>query len=117
MSIATTGTLGTAALQGAAIPGLSCTLELTRRPPPMVRNSHQDALADAQFDNLVAAAETLEPPFDAEAMMILYAGGRLGMRAGEICHLKESWIDWEKKHIENVRGTGVYEFVDDPRDD
>lgn len=69
----------------------------------MVRNSHQDALTDAQFDKLVAAAETLEPPFDAEAMLILYAGGRLGMRAGEICHLNESWIDWERKHIEVPR--------------
>lgn len=33
-------------------------------------------------------------------MFILIAGGRLGMRAGEISHIRDSWIDWNRKQIQ-----------------
>ena len=33
-------------------------------------------------------------------MFILITGGRLGMRAGEIAHMKESWVNWNREQIE-----------------
>lgn len=66
----------------------------------MVRHSHQDALDDKTFQRLLDATDDLESPFDAEARFILVAGGRLGMRAGEISHIKEHWINWDRSMIE-----------------
>lgn len=66
----------------------------------MVRHSHQDALPDAEFEELVDAAARLADPYRSECRLILYAGGRLGLRAGEIAHLDESWINWERQMIE-----------------
>lgn len=65
----------------------------------MVRNSNQDALSTQEFERLVSAVDELDPEFQAETMLILFAGGRLGMRAGEIAHMQETWIDWERKRI------------------
>jgi integrase len=33
-------------------------------------------------------------------MFILIAAGRLGMRAGEICHMKSDWVDFDRRVIE-----------------
>lgn len=65
----------------------------------MVRNSHQDALSESEFERLVDATDELEPPFDAECLFIVVAAGRLGMRAGEISHMRTDWIDWDKRQI------------------
>lgn len=69
----------------------------------MVRHSHEDALDETQFERLVDATDKLDAPFDAEAMFILIAGGRLGMRAGEISHLSASWVNWSRSVIEIPR--------------
>lgn len=66
----------------------------------MVRHSHQDALDEQTFERLVDATYELKPPFDAETQFILFAGGRLGMRAGEISHIRESWVDWDRNVIQ-----------------
>lgn len=66
----------------------------------MTRHSHQDALDDSTYEQLVDATAELRHPFDAEALTILVLAGRLGMRAGEISHMTEDWIDWERKIIE-----------------
>lgn len=65
----------------------------------MVRHSSQDALSESEFDQLVEATDDLEKPYDAECLFVLIAAGRLGMRAGEIAHLRESWIDWDTDQI------------------
>lgn len=65
----------------------------------MVRHSHQDAVTESEFDQLVKATDKLEKPYDAECLFILVAAGRLGLRAGEISHLREEWIDWNTKQI------------------
>lgn len=65
----------------------------------MVRNSHQDALSEPEYKKLLQATDEMEEPYRNECRFILVAGGRLGMRAGEICHFKESWVDWDKKQI------------------
>lgn len=69
----------------------------------MPRHSHQDALNDSEYERLLDAAQELKPPYSAECLLILICGGRLGMRAGEISHMQEWWIDWERKLIEIPR--------------
>lgn len=69
----------------------------------MPRNAHQDALDAPTFERLLAATDELAHPFDAECFGILVFGGRLGMRAGEIAHLDESWVDWTRRMIEIPR--------------
>lgn len=66
----------------------------------MVRHSHQDALSEAEYENLWEVAGELRHPFDEETRFILVVAGRLGLRAAEISHLRESWIDWDRKMIE-----------------
>lgn len=66
----------------------------------MVRHSHQDALSEQEFETLWTAADDLRRPFDEEARFILAAAGRLGLRAAEISHLREDWIDWDREMIE-----------------
>lgn len=65
----------------------------------MPRNAHQDAIDEQTFERLLKAADNLHDPFDAECRLILLLGGRLGMRAGEITHLRDDWIDWERELI------------------
>lgn len=66
----------------------------------MTRHSHQDAVSDQVFADLVAAVDNIKPRFRPECELVLFAAGRLGMRAGEIAHLDESWIDWQRSIIE-----------------
>jgi integrase len=66
----------------------------------VTRHSHQDALDDEMFERLWSAAREFDEPFQSEASLILMAGGRLGMRAGEIAHMRESWLDRDRKQIE-----------------
>lgn len=66
----------------------------------MVRHSHQDALDQKTFDRLLQATDDLDDRYSEDCYWILIAGGRLGMRAGEISHMHESWIDWDRQIIE-----------------
>jgi len=54
----------------------------------MARHVHEDALDDDEFEKLLAGAKRLDPPWNLEAMFIVFAGGRLGLRVGEIAHLR-----------------------------
>lgn len=65
----------------------------------MTRHSHQDAVDEGTFARMMDAAADLRPPLDVEAQFVLTAAGRLGMRAAEISHLSESWVDWERQMI------------------
>lgn len=69
----------------------------------MVRHSHEDALTEASFHDLVATAKQLPEPFDAECVAVLYLAGRLGLRAGEIAHIRKSWVNREQQVIEIPR--------------
>lgn len=66
----------------------------------MTRHTSESALSDSQFEDLFDAALELDDQFVAETTMILIAGGRLGLRAGEIAHLDEAWVNWERSLIE-----------------
>lgn len=65
----------------------------------MPRHAHQDAVGEQQFEHLLATCNDLRPPYDAECRLILLLGGRLGLRAGEITHLREAWVDWDRQHL------------------
>lgn len=69
----------------------------------MVRHSHQDALDEASYHDLVDTAQQLPAPYDAECSAVLVLGGRLGLRAGEIAHLREEWVDRQRQVIEIPR--------------
>lgn len=71
----------------------------------MTRHSHQDAVDESTFEHLVGVADELPPPYGAECTFVLYAAGRLGMRAGEIAHISEEWVDWERSLIEIPKHT------------
>lgn len=67
----------------------------------MPRHSHQDAVDEQTFSRLLDAADELENDVHSvEATVILYLAGRLGMRAGEIAHMRSSWVNWDKQQIE-----------------
>jgi len=66
----------------------------------MVRHTNEDALDEDELEELIDAAGDLRFPWDAEATLILVLGGELGMRAGEICHIREDWINWKRGLIE-----------------
>jgi integrase len=66
----------------------------------MVRHSHQDALSEQEFIELWQSTRHLRQPLDEEARFVLVSAGRLGLRAAEICHLREEWIDWKRSMIE-----------------
>lgn len=65
----------------------------------MVRHSHQDALSESEFDELVQATDRLDEQYQAECLFVLVAAGRLGMRGGEIAHIREEWINWDQHQI------------------
>jgi len=65
----------------------------------MVRHSHMDALSETEFEALIETTKELSPPSSGQCYIMLLLGGRLGMRAGEIAHMREDWIDWERKQI------------------
>lgn len=69
----------------------------------MVHHSHEDALSEGAYDELVAATTKLDAPFEGECLTVLVLAGRLGLRAGEIAHLRSSWIDRDHQTIEIPR--------------
>jgi len=66
----------------------------------MVRHSREDAISDAQFDRLYRAANEMAEPFRLDCLFVLISAGRLGLRAGEICHVDESWVNWKQGQLE-----------------
>ena len=66
----------------------------------MVRHSHEDAISEQRFQDLVEACDDLDGAWETEGRFILYVCGRLGLRGGELAHLDESWINWERSLIE-----------------
>ncbi|MFC6722841.1 tyrosine-type recombinase/integrase [Halobium palmae] len=64
-----------------------------------VLNSKEDALTDRLFQLLLEGARRLEEPYTSLARFVIFATGRLGMRAGEVTHMSEDWVDWREKVI------------------
>ena len=69
-------------------------------PSTTTRHSHEDALSDAEFEELLNGAKVLKPMWNLEAMMYVLVGGRLGLRVGEIAHMTREWVNFETGMIE-----------------
>lgn len=77
------------------------------------RHSKEDALNQREFELLVEGSYRLDDDyFELETRLVIFLAGRLGMRGGEIAHLKEDWIDWHRNMIKIPR----YEKCTDGRD-
>lgn len=66
----------------------------------MARHAHEDALSDAEFEELIGGAKTLRPPWNLEALFVVLVAGRLGLRIGEIAHARREWVSFEKGLLE-----------------
>lgn len=69
----------------------------------MVRYSREDALSEKEFVLLLNGADKMKPPRDLEARFVIYCSGRLGMRGGEIAHIKEEWLKRDRNLIKIPR--------------
>lgn len=68
-----------------------------------VRHSKEDALDDREFELLLEGARELSQSdyyYNPDPEFVIYVLGRLGLRRGELVHLREEWIDWRQKMIE-----------------
>lgn len=61
--------------------------------------SAENALDRRAFEDLFHAAKGLDEPYRLQSEFILLATGRLGLRSGELVHLKSDWIDTEKHRV------------------
>jgi len=58
-------------------------------------HAREDALSPRQFEQLVNATHNIDSEKIAiETRAVLFLCGRIGLRKGEITHLRESWFDW-----------------------
>lgn len=76
------------------------------------RHSKDDALTQREFEELYHTTYSMKKFWDCETRFILIAAGRLGLRAGEIVHITEDWINWDKQRIE----IPAYQHCNDGKD-
>ena len=60
-------------------------------------SAKDDALSEEDFDRLVKACEQTDQPI--ENRFVILMAGMLGLRIGEIAHMKKSWIDFDRELI------------------
>ncbi|MFB1066430.1 tyrosine-type recombinase/integrase [Natrinema sp. H-ect4] len=70
------------------------------------RHSKEDALDEREYELLLEGATRLDEPYSRETRFIVLVAGRLGLRLGEMTHMRESWVDWRKRMIEIPRHQG-----------
>lgn len=61
----------------------------------MTRHAHEDALTEQEFEQLLDGAKQLRPPLNLETMFVILLTGRLGLRIGELAHIKRSWVNFD----------------------
>ena len=70
----------------------------------MTQNSKERALTPREYELLLEGARRIEKPRQRrEAVFAILLTGRLGLRAGELIHLREEWVDWRQQRIEIPR--------------
>lgn len=68
--------------------------------PEPERQAHKDALGARDFQLLLEGATLLDEKMRLECRFVSLVAGRLGLRGGEICHMHERWIDWDRSIIQ-----------------
>lgn len=67
----------------------------------MTTHSKELALNDREFELLLEGARAIDDDWQRrQARFAILVAGRLGLRAGEITHMRESWIDYRRRRIE-----------------
>lgn len=67
----------------------------------MVQHAKEFALDRHSFERYIDGCRQIEDPIQRqESLFIAFVGGRLGLRAGEMLHLREGWIDWRNRMID-----------------
>jgi len=67
------------------------------------RHSADDALDDRAYQELLEATYKLDDYYGLETRLIVLGCGRLGLRVGELIHMREEWINWRRRMIEIPR--------------
>ena len=66
----------------------------------MVRHSRERALSDREFERLLQGIERIDCDwYRLQTRFVVLVAGRLGMRAGEIAHMREDWVDFRSGMI------------------
>lgn len=68
-----------------------------------IRHSKEDALSEREFELLLEGAARCEDYYGLQARFVILVCGRLGLRVGELAHMRESWVDWRRQVIEIPR--------------
>jgi integrase len=65
------------------------------------RTNHckNDALSEREFELLVEGAREMDGYRRVEAEFLVFAAGRLGLRRGELTHLRTDWVDHREKLV------------------
>lgn len=58
-------------------------------------------MTDREFELFVEGARRIDCDLRSlESRFLAFVGGRLGLRPGEVCHMKSDWINWRRRMIE-----------------
>jgi len=70
-----------------------------RGPTNTVRHSKDDALDEREFELLLEGASKMDDYYGDQALFACLILGRLGLRRGELTHMREEWVDWRQEQI------------------
>lgn len=90
--------LWTEAMSTTNVPDKSRTVSSSK-----TRHSKEDALDEREFELLLEGATSLRDPYGQQGRFAVLLMGRLGLRLGELTHLREEWVNWRKRMIEIPR--------------
>lgn len=69
-----------------------------------VQHSRELALDDVEYEDLFHGASRVDDPMmRLQCEFVVVVLGRLGLRAGELAHLREKWVDWRREEIQIPR--------------
>jgi len=73
------------------------------RSADTVHHSKEDAISPREYECLLEGARELSRGghyYQPDPEFVVALLGRLGLRRGELVHLREEWIDWQRKMIQ-----------------
>lgn len=67
---------------------------------PKPTRTRDYALSDREYQLLLEGTQDMRDYYGFQAKFIVLVAGRLGLRAGELAHMKQSWVDPRRNMIE-----------------
>ena len=64
-----------------------------------VHHSKESALDDREFELLLEGTHEMDDYYALEAKFVVLVAGRLGLRSGEIVHMRRDWLDERRRMI------------------